>query len=89
MVGKFESFVAVFGKSHHWTLPGTIRGSCGGWPLGELLHRGPWKMGFLRDMQGALWVGLPLIGALLGNLEGVSLPGLLKEKNWTRRSLRC
>jgi hypothetical protein len=31
-------------------------------------------------MQGALWTGLPLIGALLGNLEGVHLPGLLREK---------
>ena len=35
------------------------------------------------------------IGALLGNLEGVRLPGLLREMNsisgfpsWTRRSLR-
>jgi hypothetical protein len=31
-------------------------------------------------MQGALWAGLPLVGALLGNLEGVRLPGLVREK---------
>jgi hypothetical protein len=48
--------------------------------LGELLHRGPWKIGFLRDIQGALWAVLPLIGALLGNLEWVRLPGPLREK---------
>jgi hypothetical protein len=48
--------------------------------LVELLHRRPWKIGFLRDMQGALWAGLPLMWALLGNLEGVRLPGLLREK---------
>jgi hypothetical protein len=31
-------------------------------------------------MQGALWADLPLIGAPLRNLEGVRLPGLLREK---------
>jgi len=36
-------------------------------------------MRFLRDMQSALLMGL-YIGALLGNLEGVHLPGVLREK---------
>jgi hypothetical protein len=38
-------------------------------------------MRFLKDMQIALWVGLPPIAAHLGNLEGVRLPGLLREMN--------
>jgi len=31
----------------------------------------------------ALWAGLRLIGALMGNLEGILLPGHLREMNST------
>ena len=35
----------------------------------------------------ALWVGLPLIGAFLGNLEGILLLGHLGEMNSTSEYL--
>ena len=35
----------------------------------------------------ALWVGLPLIGAFLGNLEGIRLSGHLREMNSTSEYL--
>jgi len=35
----------------------------------------------------ALWADLPLIGALLGNLEGIRLPGHLREMNSTSEYL--
>ena len=35
----------------------------------------------------ALWAGLPLTGALLGNLEGIHLPGHLREMNSTSEYL--
>jgi len=35
----------------------------------------------------ALWGGLPLIGTLLGNLEGIRLPGHLRERNSTSEYL--
>jgi len=57
---------------------------------GGFLYWGTQKMRFLRDMQNAL-----SIGALLGNLEGVHLPGVLREKksisgflSWIWRPLR-
>jgi hypothetical protein len=41
----------------------------------------------LRVIQNALWAGLPLIGALLGTLKGVLLPGLLIEMNSISKQL--
>jgi hypothetical protein len=35
----------------------------------------------------ALWEGLPLIGTLLGNLDGIRLPGHLREMNSTSEYL--
>ena len=35
----------------------------------------------------SLWAGLPLVGALLGNLEGIRLPGHLREINSTSEYL--
>jgi hypothetical protein len=47
---------------------------------GGLLYWGTQKMRFLRDMQNALRQSSLFIEALLGNLEGVCLPGLLGDK---------
>jgi hypothetical protein len=47
------------------------------------LREGSWgthKMRFLRDIQNSLKRISLCIGALLGNLEGVHLPGLLRKK---------
>jgi len=57
---------------------------------GGLLYWGPWKICYER-----LWIWASLsVGAPLGNLEGIRLPGLLREKNsisgflsWTQRTL--
>ena len=48
--------------------------------LGEgSFHRGTRKMRFLRDMQmSCRWASI-FIGALLGNLEGTRLLGLLRD----------
>jgi len=45
------------------------------------LYRGTKKMRFLRDMQMSCRRASIFIGALLGNLEGIRLPGLLREMN--------
>jgi hypothetical protein len=50
-------------------------------PRGGLLSWGTRKIRFLKDMQKCRLSGLSSIGALLGNLEGVRLPGLLREMN--------
>jgi hypothetical protein len=42
----------------------------------------PWRKVFERYAY-ALWAGLPLTGTLLGNLEGICLPGHLREMNST------
>jgi len=62
---------------------------------GGLLYWGTRKMRFLRDMQNALQRASLFIGALLGNLEGVRLPGRLREQksisgflSWTLKPLR-
>jgi len=48
--------------------------------LGEgSLHRGTWKMRFLRDMQMSRRRGSIFIGALLGKMEGFRLLGLLRD----------
>jgi len=44
-------------------------------------------MRFLRRYANALWVGLPLIGTLLGNLEEICLLGHLREINGTSEYL--
>jgi hypothetical protein len=49
-------------------------------------------LGNLKDevferYANALWAGLPLIGAFLGNLEGILLPGHLGEMNSTSEYL--
>jgi hypothetical protein len=46
---------------------------------GGFLYCGTRKMGLLRDMQNALGADLSLYRALLGNLEGVRLLGLLRK----------
>jgi len=50
-------------------------------PQRELLSPRNPKDEVFESMQNALWEGLPLIGAFLGNLKGVRLPGLLREMN--------
>ena len=58
---------------------------------GGLLYWGPWKICYER-----LWIRASLsIGALLGNLEGIRLPALLRENDsmsgflsWTQKTLR-
>jgi hypothetical protein len=63
------------------------RGSVEG-PRGGLLYRGTRKMRFLRDMQmSCRWASI-FIGALLGNLEGIRLPGRLREMN-SMSEYRC
>ena len=48
--------------------------------LGEgSFHQGTWKMRFLRDMQMSCRRASICIGALLRNLEGIHLPGLLRD----------
>ena len=57
---------------------GSKEGASGRAPL-------PWKMKdeVFERYENATWAGLPLIGALLGNLEGIRLPGHLREMNST------
>jgi len=62
--------------------------------LRAFLYRGNF-MRFLRDMQMPCKSASLSIGVLLGNLEGVHLPGLLREEksisgflSWTQRLLR-
>jgi hypothetical protein len=62
---------------------------------GGLLYWGTLKMRFLRDIQMPCKQASLSIGALLGKMEGVLLPEILREKksisgflSWTRRSLR-
>jgi hypothetical protein len=63
---------------------------CGG-PLG----RAP-LLGTMEDMLKRFWIRASLsIGAPVGNLEGIRLPGLMREKDsiteflsWTHRTLR-
>jgi hypothetical protein len=43
---------------------------------------------FFERYANALWMGLPLIGALLGNLDGICLLGHLREMNSTSEYLR-
>ena len=50
-------------------------------PRGGLLYRGTWKMRFLRKMQMSCRRASMLIGALLGNPEGIRLSRLLREIN--------
>jgi len=62
---------------------------------GGLLYWGTLNMRFLRDMKMPCKQASLSIGTLLGKLEGVRLPEILREKksisgflSWTRRSLR-
>ena len=64
------------------------------WNIGlrnfDVKHRTDLKSGaFLSraPYANALWAGLPLIGTLLGNLEGIRLPGHLREMNSTSEYL--
>jgi hypothetical protein len=50
-------------------------------PRGGVLYRGTWKIRFFRDMQMPCRRASVFIGALLGNLEGIRLLGLLREMN--------
>jgi hypothetical protein len=50
-------------------------------PRGGLLYWGTWKMRSLRDIQNALWVGLPLYTDPFGEPRGVHLLGLSREMN--------
>ena len=47
----------------------------------DVRYRGTCKMRFLKDMQMLCRRASLFIGALLGNLEGIRLPGLLREMN--------
>ena len=66
------------------------KAQCGG-PLGSVP-----LLGTLEDLlREALDTGISHPGAPLGNLEGIRLPGLLREKeciswflSWTQRTLR-
>ena len=63
--------------------------------VGGLLYWGTRKMRFLGDTENVLETGLLLHMGRVGDLEGVRLPGLLRDKknisgflSWTRRPLR-
>jgi hypothetical protein len=57
---------------------GSLEVTSGRAPLpGNLKHE------VFERYANALWAGLPLIGALLGNLEGIHLLGHLREVNST------
>jgi len=61
---------------------GSVEGASGSAPL-----PGNMKDEVFERYANALWVGLPLIEALLGNLEGIRLPGHLTEMNSTAEHL--
>jgi hypothetical protein len=61
---------------------GSVEGASGRAPL-----PGNLKDEVFERYANALWVGLPLIGALLENLERIRLPGYLREINSTSEYL--
>jgi len=99
--------LSIRGEPGMWgeaRIPGK-KGSSGGVSLSEGFHEGKlergllyWgtrKMRFLGDTENVLETGLLLHMGRVGDLEGVRLPGLLRDKknisgflSWTRRPLR-
>ena len=59
----------------HLSIRDSIKGTLGG-----ALYWGTRKLRFLRDMQMPCRRASLPIGALLGNLEGVRLPGLFERE---------
>jgi len=55
-----------------------------GWPAVRI---GESDLNLYLAPLNALWAGLLLIGTLLGNLEGIRLPGHLREMNSTSEYL--